>query len=545
MSKGPTIELVSSQEVDQLLDRVRPRIEPADFQLLERVIKSLKWIQEVIALKNLTLSRLKRFIFGAQTEKTSNLVPTPPAGAAGSEAKPADASSPSSDSTTQQAGRPKRKGHGRNGVEDYPGAAHKTVAHQQHRVGDPCPSCNKGKLHHLADPGTIIHIVAQPIFAATIYDLEKLRCGLCGQLFTAKPPAEAGTQKYDPTVGSMNAVLCYGSGMPFYRIEKLQDSFGVPMPSSTQWELVEEVAQDAKPVFQELQWQAAQTNLIHVDDTGMSVLSLRQEIAKESAEDSDSEPKRTGIFTTSIVAISGERRIALYFTGRKYAGENLNQLLKLRDPNLPPPILMCDALSRNLPEDFKIILANCNAHSRRGFADVVLNFPQECRFVLESLRDVYRNDAQCKEQRLSPEARLTFHQEKSKLIMDKLHQWMDEQMENKRVEPNSGLGQAIRYMRKHWQALTLFLRKAGAPLDNNVCERSLKRAILHRKNSYHYKTSRGAEVGDLFMSLINTCEFQGVNPFDYLTALQRNRQEVKAHPKNWLPWNYPKGSDTS
>jgi transposase len=82
------------------------------------------------------------------------------------------------------------------------------------------------------------------------------------------------------------------------------------------------------------------------------------------------------------------------------------------------------------------------------------------------------------------------------------------------------------------------LRKAGAPLDNNVCERALKKTILHRKNALFYKTENGAHVGDLFMSLIHTCQLGGVNPFDYLTALQKHGAELSADPGEWMPWNY-------
>jgi len=98
--------------------------------------------------------------------------------------------------------------------------------------------------------------------------------------------------------------------------------------------------------------------------------------------------------------------------------------------------------------------------------------------------------------------------------------------------------QAIRYLLKHWKKLTLFLRKAGAPLDNNICEQALKKAVLHRKAAMFYKTENGAHVGDLYMSLIHTCQLNGVNPFDYLTELQRHADELAASPRDWMPWNY-------
>jgi len=123
-------------------------------------------------------------------------------------------------------------------------------------------------------------------------------------------------------------------------------------------------------------------------------------------------------------------------------------------------------------------------------------------------------------------------------VMDALQVWLKAQFEEKKVEPNSGLGEAISYLLKHWERLTLFMRQAGAPLDNNIAERGLKKAILHRKNSLFYKTQNGARVGDLFMSLIHTCELCGANPFDYLTALQRHAVELARNPPAWMPWNY-------
>ena len=179
-----------------------------------------------------------------------------------------------------------------------------------------------------------------------------------------------------------------------------------------------------------------------------------------------------------------------------------------------------------------------SAHARRRFVDVVPNFPEECRYVLESLAQVYGYDAQAEERGLSPEERLRFHQEHSGPVMERLHAWLRAQFEEKKVEPNSGLGSAITYCLKHWDRLTLFLRQARAPLDSNVVERALKKAILHRKNSLFYKTENGAEVGDLFMSLIHTSELNGANPFDYLTELQKHRRELFRSPAEWMPWNY-------
>jgi transposase len=170
--------------------------------------------------------------------------------------------------------------------------------------------------------------------------------------------------------------------------------------------------------------------------------------------------------------------------------------------------------------------------------EVVANFPAECQYVLEMLGQVYGFEAETAERGLTPAERLAFHQQHSGPVMEALHVWLEAQLAESKTEPNSGLGKAIAYLLRHWQGLTQFLREAAAPLDNNRVERALKRAILHRKNSLFYKTLNGAQVGDLFMSLIHTCELCGANPFDYLTELQKHASELTRQPAQWMPWNY-------
>jgi len=423
------------------------------------------------------------------------------------------------------------KGHGRNGAADYTAASKVAISHAELQSGDLCPGCEKGKVYVQRDPKPLVRIIGQAPLAATVYELERLRCNGCGQVFTAQEPEEVGPEKYDETTAAIIAQLKYGSGVPFYRLEKLQDNLGIPMPAATQWEIVEEAAQIIKPALEELIRQAAQGEVLHNDDTSMRILRL----AREPSD------KRTGVFTSGIVATQQAQKIALYFTGRQHAGENLADVLKQRATDLRPPIQMCDALSRNVPKlapGVDIMIAHCLAHGRRQFVDIVQNFPDECRYVLEMLGRVYAHDADARERGLTPAQRLQFHQQHSSPVMEELHRWLETQFAQKRVEPNSGLGQAIHYLLRHWRGLTAFLREANAPLDNNLCERALKRAVLHRKNALFYKTLNGAQVGDLFMSLIHSCELCGANAFDYLAELQKNASQLASKPARWMPWNY-------
>ena len=287
--------------------------------------------------------------------------------------------------------------------------------------------------------------------------------------------------------------------------------------------------------------QAAQAPLLHNDDTPMKVLSLMKERAR--AEAGGVKPVAKAINTSGIVAVlqdkaNEQRKVVLFFTGHAHAGKNMERVLAHRAEELQPAMQMCDALAANVAGEFKTVLANCLAHGRRQVADVAEQFPEAARHVIEALAEVYKHDATCRKEALSAQQRLSFHQQHSQPVMEELHTWITGQMQGKHAEPNSSLGKALNYLMKHWSELTLFLRKAGAPLDNNVCEQVLKRAILHRKGSLFYKTVRGAEVGDIYMSLIHTCRLCDVNPFGYLNALQQRAQEVIEAPARWLPWNF-------
>ena len=244
------------------------------------------------------------------------------------------------------------------------------------------------------------------------------------------------------------------------------------------------------------------------------------------------------MFTSSIVSTGDGKEIVVFFTGWKHAGENLADVLDQREARLGPAIQMCDMLSRNTPGAIKTILGGCNAHARRKFVEVFDSFPDECLHVLDELSEVYENDAHAREEDMSKEARLAYHQAHSAEVMKRLKKWMRAKLDDHKVEPNSGLGEAMGFMLKHWDRLTLFLRVPGAPLDNNICERAVKKAILHRKNSYFYKTENGARVGDMFMALIYTAERHKISPFDYLLALLRHHKAVAQQPGEWMPWNY-------
>jgi len=514
MNRPPPLR---GEALEAFLERARRSLSPEDFPYLELLARGWAELAESLEEGRLGRGKLQRIIFGPKTEKTRTVFP------------------PAQPGPGREQG-PKPKGHGRRASSAYTGARRVKVRHPQCQEGKLCEKCRRGKLRAQKKPGVAIRLMGAPPITATVWELEKFRCDGCGEIYTAPLPAEAGTGKYDITVGVSVALLRYGTGVPHHRLAVLQASLGVPLPESTQWEQVAPLAEQAQPLFEELIRQAAQSPLVHHDDTVMRVAELRRPAA---AGDTGTGPVRKGCFTTNVLAGNQAHPVALFFTGRQHAGENLAKVLQHREAGSERPIQMCDALSRNMSGKLPTHLANCLAHGRREFVDVATTFPDQSRHVLDQLREVYRADAEAREEGLNSEQRLLYHQTRSAAVMEELHRWLNEQIDQKKAEPNSGLGKAIGYLLGHWEALTLFLRQPGAPLDNNACERMLKMAILHRKNSMGYKTQKGAWVGDVFMSLIQTCRLNGENPFDYLLSIARNADAVRADPKAWLPWTYP------
>jgi hypothetical protein len=220
---------VNVAELEAVIDRakVQPLAE-ADCATLKAAVATLSYLTQMLADGKTTIRRLRQMLFGARTEKTRTVLATQQVSAGAGSAQATD--------------RPARKGHGRNGAQAYPGARKIQVRHETLQAGDRCPQCPNGKLYHQKAPAYLVRIVGQPPLGATVWELEKLRCNLCGEIFTAQDPEGVGPEKYDATSAAMIALLKYGNGLPFHRLAQLQGGMGIPLPAATQWEIVRNMA---------------------------------------------------------------------------------------------------------------------------------------------------------------------------------------------------------------------------------------------------------------------------------------------------------------
>src|SRR5919108_4928495 len=342
---------VRLEDLERLVDRVEQgSVSAADVALLRAVVHTLAHVATLLATHGTTLAGLRHLLLAqtATSEKTQTVLAR-----AGLTPDPAPAPPP--DPAPRPPARPRAPGHGRHGAAAFTGAQQVVIPHATLKAGDACPGCRTGKVYGCPPPARLVRFHGHAPITAAVFALERLRCNLCGEVFTATAPPAVGPEKYDPTAASVIAVLKYGSGMPFSRLAGLQRRLGIPLPATTQWDIVREVATRIRPAFDELQRQAARGTVLYNDDTSVPVLALRRERSPDG---------RTGIFTSGIVSATEGRQIALYLTGRPHAGENLATVLAQRPPTLPPPIQMCDALARNLPklpEPLATIVGHCLA----------------------------------------------------------------------------------------------------------------------------------------------------------------------------------------
>ncbi|WP_201294652.1 IS66 family transposase [Colwellia sp. 20A7] len=329
-------------------------------------------------------------------------------------------------------------------------------------------------------------------------------------------------------------MLCWTAFLSSKQYSKIT---GVKITASTVFDQVELVCNAIYPVYQLLFNLAADGKHYYLDDTTNRILDAKSVIKK--ARNSEKVITRTGVYTSGVIAtLADNRHIVLFETNIGHAGEFIDSILHKRSQSCAKPLIMSDALASNRPTVREAITSLCNSHARRQFVDVINHFPIEVEHVLKRYGEIWVNDDYTKEEKLTPSARLAYHQTHSAPIMEAIKLWGETHLANETVEENSGLGKAIRYFIKHYVGLSYFCSTEGVKIDNNRIEAMLKIVVRDRKNAMFHKTLLGATIGDVITSVIATASEAGINVFDYFTTLQREKEQVKKTPEDYLPWNY-------
>jgi len=538
--EAPEIIDKTADEIDEIIAAVNKTDLPEATKLfLIKCIRLACWLPSLLQKKNISLSRLRKMIFGKGygLKKLKKGTDDDSSGSSsGNDTTNSDNGSNNDinsgtddQAKSQSNAKSNSKNKGRNGHAVYQDYEKEWVTPDGFTVGDKCPQLCGGRLYALP-AGVVVRITGQNFAKPTKYYLEKLRCNVCYYYISAKLPSSLGNDKYTPSFKAQLALLKFYLGVPYYRLEQYQKLMGCPLPDSTQWGIIEELAGHCYKVFHCLQRLAANGPLMYNDDTWLRILEVIA--ALKQADD----PKRTGMYTTCVMGEHEGHKIALYLNGTLHSGENVDNLLKKRGKEKPLILQMSDALAANTPKNIETLACNCLSHGFQKFEELKDYFPNECLSVMRKLSAVFKLDAKTK--KMSDDARLAYHQKHSQPIMFKLYKEIKALLASSHVEPNGDLAAALNYLKNHWVKLTRFLTVPGAPIANNIVERALKLAIRARKNSLFYKSTYSASISGMLTSLIYTCQLANINPVDYLTILQTHKEMIQTEPERWLPWNY-------
>ena len=522
-----------------------------DLAQLLAALQMLAHVNERLEHSDLTIGKLRRLLGMARSSEPTRDVADKAGtkggnGAQGADKKPGSAGSD----------KPGRGGGRRGSAKPRPKPAPPEV--HKHPItgiekGACCGDCGRGRLYKFA-PAEFTRVRGNPLYTAERHVMEQLRCNACQRVHTAELPGEVVAdggreQRYGYTAVALMGIVKYFGGEPFFRSMTIQGLLGLSLPASTIFDQCERLSTALNPVFRALQREAAKAALMHIDDTTHRILEARPvEKTRNGAT-----RLRTGVYASALLALvhdpppgdaapgttpGTERSIVLLRTDIGHAGEWLDEILGMRPADMAAPVVMADALSSNRTSGHEVVRASCNVHARRGFFEVAASYPDEALHALELYQQVWVHEAHCRDQQLSPEARLVYHRAHSAPVMQALNVWCTEQLDSGAVEANGTLGKAMQYVVNHYDALTLFVRVAGAPIDNNVIERLIKLVVRGRKNSHFYRSEVGAGVSDVITSVLATCHENEINGFTYLVTLQRHAAAVRRAPDRWLPWNY-------
>jgi transposase len=533
----PKIIKITPEQLHQLTEAIRAsNLDPKIGEMLIDNISGNQWLVVALEKGQMSIKKL-RALFNITTESSINRKNCKP---------DSDTTIDDSESATEQpedssdnlgddsASKPKkRKGHGRIKASAYEGAEMVEVLHPDLTRGGRCPEefCD-GKLYELSEPGIMLQITGSPSAKATHYQLQKLRCSVCELIFTAPLPEGVEDVKYTTSLIAMLMINKYFMSIPLYRQENLQSYLGVPLPASTQWELMAQHEDVLKVLYHAFEYDGAQARGISIDDTKARIL---EQIAKNKKAQKKSD--KASCFTTGIVCAHDDHMSYIFLTDNQTAGKSVAPFLRLRNPKLPVPYLMCDALTANIPHEISedlYLLCHCLTHARRQFYELPNGYDDLADEVMRMIGKIYDHDALTKT--MSAEERLAYHQKHSQPIMDELHTYLSKQ--EKEFEPNGVAGCAINYILKRWSELTQFLRHAYVPLDTNLTERALKLIIQIRKSCMFYKTLNSAKIAGYIQTALYSAAQNEVNPYQYIKAILDNKEAVMKAPDKWFPWNY-------
>lgn len=350
---------------------------------------------------------------------------------------------------------------------------------------------------------------------------KKFSCKKCHAGVTTAPLPAFPIDRGRPGAGLLAEVITrkYGDHTPLNRLSGIFAREGVSLSKQTLCDWIRAAASSKllKPIYEEIRRSVFVSPVIQADETGIRV--LRHSI-----------PGRRKGQIWVVAARPGE--VCYAYAPSKEGEWVVNLLGRYKG------FLQADAANGFdvLYKDGSIVEVGCNAHCRRRFVKAKEAGEQAALWVLAAYKKLYAIEREAREEGLDSDARLRLRQEKSKPLVEKLYEYLDELATT--LRPSSLTAQGVKYARNHRKALCRFLEDGRLEIDNNRAERALRQVALGRVNWIFAGSPAGAERATILYSLVVSCKELGINPAAYLKDVI---ERVSSHPNRLIAELTPRG----
>lgn len=409
--------------------------------------------------------------------------------------------------------------------------------------GASCPRTGcRGRVYLFLRDGKIREVLTfnfSAPFRPTVHRMRDLRCNSCFRVYKATFPDElvkngAPKERYLYPAQAALVLLHFGMGLPFYRLDQFQFLTGERFPESTQFDILEKVANVFRNFILAATKAAADGFLFQGDDVGNRVLELVPELRERRSDGQLT--YREGIHTSLLISMTMEGNlIPILKTGINHFGELLDLIFALRSPGLSAPNLVCDGSKVNQTFVAQPIMGGCLQHARDYFIKAGKNFPEEAGVLIVLIKDIFKIDRQTHD--MGAQDRLNHLQEFAKPILEKIKVMVDDHLKSRLVLPKSEFGQAIGYFHSQYERLLIPFTHPGVPIHNNLSEWCTYPMVRYLMNSKFYMSKAGAAIGDTLMMVLLISYLANRNPYQFILHGLRHQSEIKKNPEAFFPWN--------
>jgi transposase len=387
-----------------------------------------------------------------------------------------------------------------------------------------CPCCG-GALHQIGEDVAERLDVVPTTFRVLVTRRPRYGCRSCESAVVQAPAPARIVEGGIPTEALIAQVLVakYADHLPLYRQAQIYARQGIHLDRSTLADWVGRAAWYLRPLRDHILERLRRSQRLFADETTAPVLDPgrgRTKTGQLWAYARDDRP--WGGDDPSMVAY-------IYAADRK--GERAETHL-----GDFAGILQVDgyggyaALARRRQQ---VQLAFCWAHVRRKFYELADSSPVATE-VLRRIAMLYAIEDEVRG--TSAEQRRSVRNERSRIILDNLRQYLDAR--NRQVSAKAKLGEAIRYALTRWEGLSRFLDDGRVDLDSNTVERSIRPLALNRKNALFAGSDEGGDNWAVIATLIENCKLSGINPHAWMT--ETLAKLAAGHPANavgeLMPW---------